>query len=85
MLEAKAAPYWLMPNLFATAILPIEQQAQIFLTFIHKLTGLDEKILEEYKQLLDHRRTSSHLNSPERLMEVIQELKVRDNLVMASY
>ena len=80
-----ARPEWLLPEFgirdgqyFLT-----EQQAQAILDLrLHKLTGLEhEKILEEYKQLLELIAELLHiLNSPARLMEVIQEEleKVRD-------
>jgi DNA gyrase subunit A len=60
-----------------------EQQAQAILDLrLHKLTGLEhEKILDEYKQLLELIAELLHiLGSPERLMEVIREEleKVRD-------
>ncbi|WP_305421055.1 DNA topoisomerase (ATP-hydrolyzing) subunit A [Photobacterium leiognathi] len=53
-----------------------EQQAQAILDLrLHKLTGLEhEKILEEYKALLDEIAELMHiLSSSERLMEVIRE------------
>ncbi|EJI85426.1 DNA gyrase subunit A [Alishewanella aestuarii B11] len=53
-----------------------EQQAQAILDLrLHKLTGLEhEKILAEYKELLDLIAELLHiLSSPERLMEVICE------------
>jgi DNA gyrase subunit A len=53
-----------------------EQQAQAILDLrLHKLTGLEhEKILDEYKQLLELIAELLHiLGSPERLMEVICE------------
>ena len=80
-----ARPDWLMPEFgirdgqyFLT-----EQQAQAILDLrLHRLTGLEhEKILEEYKQLLEVIAELLHiLNSPERLMEVIEEEleKIRD-------
>ena len=60
-----------------------EQQAQAILDLrLHKLTGLEhEKILDEYKGLLDIIAELLHiLHSPERLMEVIREEleKIRD-------
>lgn len=53
-----------------------EQQAQAILDLrLHKLTGLEhEKILDEYKELLELIAELLHiLNSPERLIEVIRE------------
>ncbi|AMN12005.1 DNA gyrase subunit A [Alteromonas macleodii] len=80
-----ARPDWLMPEFGIRdgKYYLTEQQAQAILDLrLHKLTGLEhEKILEEYKQLLEIIAELLHiLNSPERLMEVIQEEleKVRD-------
>ncbi len=61
-----------------------EQQAQAILDLrLHRLTGLEhEKILDEYKQLLDEiAELMLILSSTERLMEVIREEleQVRDN------
>lgn len=73
-----ARPEWLEPQYgirdgqyFLT-----EQQAQAILDLrLHKLTGLEhEKILDEYKQLLEEIAELMHiLASTERLMEVIRE------------
>ncbi|EGR4203881.1 DNA topoisomerase (ATP-hydrolyzing) subunit A [Vibrio cholerae] len=73
-----ARPEWLEPQYgirdgkyFLT-----EQQAQAILDLrLHKLTGLEhEKILDEYKQLLEEIAALMHiLASTERLMEVIHE------------
>lgn len=73
-----ARPEWLEPQYgirdgqyFLT-----EQQAQAILDLrLHKLTGLEhEKILDEYKQLLEQIAELMHiLASTERLMEVIRE------------
>ncbi|EGQ9576900.1 DNA topoisomerase (ATP-hydrolyzing) subunit A [Vibrio cholerae] len=73
-----ARPEWLEPQYgirdgkyFLT-----EQQAQAILDLrLHKLTGLEhEKILDEYKQLLEEIAALMHiLASTERLMEVIRE------------
>ncbi|MDF2177658.1 DNA topoisomerase (ATP-hydrolyzing) subunit A [Aliiglaciecola sp. CAU 1673] len=80
-----ARPDWLEPQFgiregryFLT-----EAQAQAILDLrLHKLTGLEhDKILEEYKGLLDLIAELMHiLASPERLMEVIREEleKIRD-------
>lgn len=80
-----ARPDWLEPEFgiregkyFLT-----EQQAQAILDLrLHKLTGLEhEKILAEYKELLDIIAELLHiLGSSERLMEVIREEleKIRD-------
>ncbi|WP_404399265.1 DNA topoisomerase (ATP-hydrolyzing) subunit A [Idiomarina seosinensis] len=61
-----------------------EEQAQAILDLrLHKLTGLEhEKILEEYKGILDQIAELLHiLSSTERLMEVIREelIEVRGN------
>ena len=61
-----------------------EAQAQAILDLrLHKLTGLEhEKILDEYKGLLDQIAELLHiLRSSERLMEVIREelVEIRDN------
>jgi len=73
-----ARPEWLEPefgirdNQYYLTV----QQAQAILDLrLHKLTGLEhEKILSEYKALLDLIAELLHiLESPERLMEVIQE------------
>ncbi|ENU5812890.1 DNA topoisomerase (ATP-hydrolyzing) subunit A [Vibrio fluvialis] len=81
-----ARPEWLEPQYgirdgqyFLT-----EQQAQAILDLrLHKLTGLEhEKILDEYKQLLEEIAELMHiLASTERLMEVIREelVTVRDS------
>ena len=80
-----ARPDWLMPEFGIRdgKYYLTEQQAQAILDLrLHKLTGLEhEKILEEYKQLLELIAELLHiLNSPERLMEVIKEEleKIRD-------
>lgn len=76
--ENAARPEWLeehfgiRDNLYFLT----EQQAQAILDLrLHKLTGLEhEKILDEYKQLLELIAELLHiLGSPERLMEVICE------------
>ncbi|KKO46484.1 DNA gyrase subunit A [Arsukibacterium ikkense] len=76
--ENAARPEWLeehfgiRDNLYFLT----EQQAQAILDLrLHKLTGLEhEKILDEYKQLLELIAELLHiLASPERLMEVICE------------
>ncbi|MFC3095643.1 DNA topoisomerase (ATP-hydrolyzing) subunit A [Alteromonas sediminis] len=80
-----ARPEWLAPEfgIHEGKYFLTEQQAQAILDLrLHKLTGLEhEKILEEYKALLDEIAELLHiLGSSARLMEVIREEleKVRD-------
>ncbi|MDO6558676.1 DNA topoisomerase (ATP-hydrolyzing) subunit A [Paraglaciecola chathamensis] len=80
-----ARPDWLEPEFGIRDGLYYltEQQAQAILDLrLNKLTGLEhEKILSEYKELLDLIAELLHiLGSPERLMEVIREEleKIRD-------
>lgn len=73
-----ARPEWLEPQfgIRESSYYLTEQQAQAILDLrLHKLTGLEhEKILEEYKDLLQQIAELLHiLNSPARLMEVIRE------------
>ncbi|AWL12042.1 DNA topoisomerase (ATP-hydrolyzing) [Saliniradius amylolyticus] len=73
-----ARPDWLAPEygIRDGEYYLTEQQAQAILELrLHKLTGLEhEKILGEYKELLDLIAELIHiLESPERLMEVIRE------------
>ena len=73
-----ARPDWLLPEFGIRDGLYYltEQQAQAILDLrLNKLTGLEhEKILSEYKDLLDVIAELLHiLGSPERLMEVIRE------------
>lgn len=73
-----ARPDWLAPEFGIRdgQYYLTEQQAQAILDLrLHKLTGLEhEKILDEYKQLLELIAELLHiLGSPERLMEVIRE------------
>ena len=73
-----ARPEWLEPQfgIREGSYYLTEQQAQAILDLrLHKLTGLEhEKILEEYKDLLQQIAALLHiLNSPARLMEVIRE------------
>ena len=73
-----ARPEWLEPQFGIRdgSYYLTEQQAQAILDLrLHKLTGLEhEKILEEYKDLLQQIAALLHiLNSPARLMEVIRE------------
>ncbi|MGO1295868.1 MAG: DNA topoisomerase (ATP-hydrolyzing) subunit A [Vibrio sp.] len=84
--EGTARPAWLEPEFGIRdgMYYLTEQQAQAILELrLHRLTGLEhEKILEEYKGLLDQIAEYLHiLASTERLMEVIrEELEiVRDN------
>ncbi|GGF58101.1 DNA topoisomerase (ATP-hydrolyzing) subunit A [Alteromonas lipolytica] len=80
-----ARPDWLEPEfgIRDNKYYLTEQQAQAILDLrLHKLTGLEhEKILDEYRQLLELIAELLHiLGSPERLMEVIREEleKIRD-------
>ncbi|MEH8020798.1 DNA gyrase subunit A [Rheinheimera metallidurans] len=73
-----ARPEWLEPHFGISngKYFLTEQQAQAILDLrLHRLTGLEhEKILDEYKQLLELIAELLHiLNTPERLMEVICE------------
>lgn len=73
-----ARPDWLEPEfgIRDNKYYLTEQQAQAILDLrLHKLTGLEhEKILDEYRQLLELIAELLHiLGSPERLMEVIRE------------
>jgi DNA gyrase subunit A len=73
-----ARPDWLEPEFGIRDGLYYltEQQAQAILDLrLNKLTGLEhDKILSEYKELLDFIAELLHiLNSPERLMEIIRE------------
>ncbi len=76
--DGAARPDWLSPEYGVRDGLYYltEQQAQAILDLrLHRLTGLEhEKILDEYKALLDEIAELIHiLSSTERLMEVIRE------------